>query len=168
MKKKILFSFTLLIICNFIFGQAKNRNRDVLLTDFTQELILLYLNDMNNSDRKDEIIIRTYTDSINYYLFIHSNNSLSYKYCRDDFVGEISYLGYSIKIYGEQKSIFYFVKKKIKHQMPCEVVFMEYDPIIWEICLYKDLSFCKQKSYKVTINGDMTLIQNLVEKYFPR
>ena len=58
-------------------------NRDIVLTDFTKELISIYLNDSEHiqaQKRKDEIILISTTDSLYYTLLIFSNNSKSYKY----------------------------------------------------------------------------------------
>lgn len=149
--------------------QVKKENSNVVLTDFTKELITLYINDVENfnaKDRKDEVIIISVTDTSYYYLSVFTNNSKEYKFCREDFVGQSSFSGHLIRVFGDTNSLFYFVNDKINPQKRCNDNFTEYDPNVWQICLNKDKSFCKMKSYKVSIYGDITAIQNLSEKYF--
>jgi len=156
------------IICGLVSCQAKKSN--VILTDFTKELISMYINDIDNleaKNRKEEIIIRTHIDTLNYYLFIHSNDYKSYKYCREDFIGQTLYLGHLVRIFGDENLMFYSVTKKVNSQKKCKnKIFIEYDPSVWKICFYKDKSFCKEKTYKVTDEEDISLIQSLVEKHF--
>jgi hypothetical protein len=148
--------------------QAKEGN-DVLLTDFTKELIFMYINDSENfnaKNRKDEIIIISVADTSYYYLSVFANNRREYKFCREDFVGQTSYLGHLIRVFGNENSNFYSVTNKIKTQKRCSDSFIEYDPSVWQICFYKDLSFCKMRTYKVTANEDISAILSLAEKYF--
>jgi hypothetical protein len=149
--------------------QAKKENSNIMLTDFTKELISLYINDVENlnaKNRKDEIIIFSVTDSSYYYLSIFANNSKEYKFCREDFVGQTLHLGHLIRVFGNESTIFYSVKEKIKPQKRCDDNFTEYDPTVWQVCFYKDKSFCKMKTYKVTADEDISTIQSLAEKYF--
>lgn len=168
MKASRIFSIVF-VIFGFMSCQTKEKNENIILTDFTKELISLYLNDDENLDAKnrvDEIIIRTYADTLSYYLNIHSNNSKSYDYCSDDFLGDTVYLGHIVRVFGDENLIFYSVKEKVKTQTKCNDYFIEYDPNVWCICLYKDLSFCKMRTYKITADADIFLIQDLVGKYF--
>lgn len=147
--------------------QAKQEN--VSLTDFTKELISMYINDLNNieaKNRKDEIIIISVTDTLHYYLSVFANDNKSYTFCREDFIGQTLYSGHLIRVFGDGSSIFYSVKEQIKTKKQCNDNFTEYDPNVWQVCLYKDQSFCKMRTYKVTPNGDISAIQSLAEKYF--
>ncbi len=157
------------MVCSFISCQAKKENSNVVLTDFTKELVSMYINDIENlnaKNRKDEIIIISVTDTLHYYLSVFANNSKEYKFCREDFVGQTLYLGHLIRIFGNENSIFHSVKEKVKKQKKCKDDFSFYDPIIWQVCFYKDQSFCKMRTYKVTANEDISAIQSLAEKYF--
>lgn len=159
------------MICNFMSCQTKKGNNNIELTDFTKELISLYINDVENinaKNRKDEIIIISVDDTLYYYLSVFSNDSKSYNFCREDFVGQTSYLGHLIRVFGNENLNFYSVNEKIKKQKRCEDNFTEYDPSVWQVCFYKDLSFCKMKTYKVTVYEDIAAIQSLAEKYFGR
>src|SRR5690606_35121963 len=143
----------------FISCQGKNNN--VELTEFSKELISLYINDPDNLEAKngkDEIIIVNSTDTSYYYISVFSNDYKSYKYCQEDFVGQTLYLGHLITIYGNDSSIFYFVKNKSKSQMPCKDDLIEYDPSVWQVSLHKDMSFCKMKTYKVTHDANINVI----------
>jgi len=165
--KKIRFFYFLLVVYCFISCQTKHENTTVTLTDFTKDLISLYLDDIENIDaknRKDEIIITTYTDELSYNLYIHSNDSNSYKYCAEDFIGDTLYLGHLIRVFGDRNSIFYSVNGKGKRK--CSGIIDCYDPNIWSICLYRDLSFCKMRTSKLTFEEDISLIQDLAGKYF--
>jgi hypothetical protein len=148
---------------------AKKENNNVVLTDFTKELISLYINDVENlnaKNRKDGVIIISVTDTSYYYISVFANNGKEYKFCREDFVGQTLYSGHLIRVFGDTSSIFYSVNGKIKSQKQCNDNFTEYDPNVWQNCLYKDKSFCKMKTYNVSVYEDITAIQNLSEKYF--
>jgi len=166
---KTIRGFILLFtVYTFISCQEKN---NVELTDFTKELISMYINDSDNrvaKDRKDEIIIVSYTDTLRYHLSVFANDRRSYKFCREDFVDETFYLGHLIRVFGEENSVFYSINEKNKRVKRCkEDKFPPfYDPLVWEFNLYKDYSFCKMKTYKVTADGDISAIQSLAEKYF--
>jgi len=162
--KKICIVF---VVCNLISCTVKRDN--VTLSDFTKELISLYITDSNNLDannRKDEIIVTSYADTLYYFLSIFSNDSKSHKYCREDFVGQTFYLGHLVRVFGSDDSIFYRVEDRINAQKSCEDDFSEYDPSVWRICLHEDMSFCKMKTYRVSANQNISEIQNLAEKYF--
>ena len=121
-------------------------NRDIVLTDFTKELISIYLNDSEHiqaQKRKDEIILISTTDSLYYTLLIFSNNSKSYKYETFDFVGRTIYMGHSIKAFGDKIPIFYSGNNFVK-----------------------DSSFCKMRTYKTTPSENIADIENLAKKYF--
>lgn len=159
-------------IISFIFITwfiSCSENRDIVLTDFTKELISIYLNDSEHIQapkRKDEIILISTTDSLYYTLSIFSNNSKSYKYETFDFVGRTIYMGHSIKAFGDKIPIFYsgnnFVKQK-KQDIPN---MKEYDPSVWQVSFYKDGSFCKMRTYKTTPSENIADIENLAKKYF--
>ncbi|MDR1553981.1 MAG: hypothetical protein LBS69_11065 [Prevotellaceae bacterium] len=157
------------MVCGII-SSCKTRNNDnIILTDFTKELILLYVNDSNNleaKNRKDEIIITSFTDTSYHYLSVFANNGREYKFCREDFVGQTLYLGHLIRVFGDEGSIFYSTRKKNKRLKKCKQDSIIYDPNVWNICFHKDLSFCKMKTYKITVDEDISSIQNLAEKYF--
>ena len=88
------------MVCCFMSCQAKKDNGNVVLTDFTKELISMYIDDpynLNAKNRKDEIIMASVTDTSYYYLSVFFNNSKEYKYCSNDFVGQTYYLGHLIK-----------------------------------------------------------------------
>ncbi|MDR1859701.1 MAG: hypothetical protein LBR06_02110 [Bacteroidales bacterium] len=168
MKTIRIFSVVFMIY-SFMSCHAKKESSNVVLSDFTKELISLYINDVENinaKNRKDEIIIISVTDTSHYYLSVFANNSKEYKFCRKDFVGQILHLGHLIKVFGDTSSIFYSVNEKIKTQKRCNDNFTEYDPSVWHVCLYKDKSLCKAKTYKVNDYEDITVIQNLAEEYF--
>ncbi|MEA4919206.1 TonB family protein [Proteiniphilum sp.] len=155
------------MVFSFMSCQAKKDN--IMLTDFTKELISMYINDVENlnaKNRKDEIIIISNTDSLHYYLSVFANNSKEYKFCREDFIGQTSYSGHLIRAFGSENSNFYSVISEIKTQKRCGDNFTEYDPSIWRICFFKDLSFCKMKTYKVTADRDISAIQSLAQKFF--
>jgi hypothetical protein len=149
--------------------QARKDNGNVVLTDFTKELVSMYIDDLDNleaKNRKDEIIIISVTDTLYYRFSVFSNDNKTYKYCRKDFVGQILYLRHLIRVFGNENSIFYSVQDTIKPQKRCNDDFIENDPSVWQVCFHKDMSFCKMRTYKVTNNKDISAIQSLAEKYF--
>ena len=159
----------MLITCCFVSCQTKKGDNNVILTDFTKDLISLYINDALNIDaknRKDEIIVTAVADTSYYYLYVFANNRKEYKFCREDFIGQTQYLEYLVRIFGDESSMFYSVNEKVKKQERCEDNYTEYDPNVWQICFYKDRSFNKMRTYKTRQNEDISAIQNLVEKYF--
>ena len=144
-------------------------NRDILLTDFTKELISIYLNDSEHiqaQKRKDEIILISTTDSLYYTLLIFSNNSKSYKYETFDFVGRTIYMGHSIKAFGDKIPIFYSGNNFVKQKRQDIPNMKEYDPSVWQVSFYKDSSFCKMRTYKTTPSENIADIENLAKKYF--
>ena len=158
------------LICSFTSCKTKS---NVVLTDFTKELICLFINEPDDyyskrvKDRKYEIVISTYTDTSFYYLDIIFNDYKFYKCWRDDFVGKTSYLGQRVMIYGNKESVFYTVEKELKPQKLCkDDTILYYDPLTWGIALNNDLSFCKEKTYKENSENDISSIVTLVSKYF--
>lgn len=144
-------------------------NRDIVLTDFTKELISIYLNDSEHiqaQKRKDEIILISTTDSLYYTLLIFSNNSKSYKYETFDFVGRTIYMGHSIKAFGDKIPIFYSGNNFVKQKRQDIPNMKEYDPSVWQVSFYKDSSFCKMRTYKTTPSESIADIENLAKKYF--
>lgn len=144
-------------------------NRDIVLTDFTKELISIYLNDSEHiqaQKRKDEIILISTTDSLYYTLLIFSNNSKSYKYETFDFVGRTIYMGHSIKAFGDKIPIFYSGNNFVKQKGQDIPNMKEYDPSVWQVSFYKDSSFCKMRTYKTTPSENIADIENLAKKYF--
>lgn len=144
-------------------------NRDIVLTDFTKELISIYLNDSEHiqaQKRKDEIILISTTDSLYYTLLIFSNNSKSYKYETFDFVGRTIYMGHSIKAFGDKIPIFYSGNNFVKQKRQDIPNMKEYDPSVWQVSFYKDSSFCKIRTYKTTPSENIADIENLAKKYF--
>ena len=144
-------------------------NRDIVLTDFTKELISIYLNDSEHiqaQKRMDEIILISTTDSLYYTLLIFSNNSKSYKYETFDFVGRTIYMGHSIKAFGDKIPIFYSGNNFVKQKRQDIPNMKEYDPSVWQVSFYKDSSFCKMRTYKTTPSENIADIENLAKKYF--
>ena len=144
-------------------------NRDIVLTDFTKELISIYLNDSEHiqaQKRKDEIILISTTDSLYYTLLIFSNNSKSYKYETFDFVGRTIYMGHSIKAFGDKIPIFYSGNNFVKQKRQDIPNMKEYAPSVWQVSFYKDSSFCKMRTYKTTPSENIADIENLAKKYF--
>jgi hypothetical protein len=167
--KIIRICYYIVVVFSLVTCQSKKDNDDILLTDFTKEFISLYINDIENvnvKDRSDDIIIISFTDTSYYCLSIFANNSKSYKFCRNDFVGKTVFLGHLIRVFGNKNSIFYSKNEDITKQKPCKANFIEYDPSIWQVCFHKDEHFCKMKTYKVTADGDISKIQRLAEKFF--
>ena len=143
-------------------------NRDIVLTDFTKELISIYLNDSEHiqaQKRKDEIILISTTDSLYYTLLIFSNNSKSYKYETFDFVGRTIYMGHSIKAFGDKIPIFYSGNNFVKQKRQDIPNMKEYDPSVWQVSFNKDSSFCKMRTYKTTPSENIADIENLAKKY---
>ena len=144
-------------------------NRDIVLTDFTKDLISINLNDSEHiqaQKRKDEIILISTTDSLYYTLLIFSNNSKSYKYETFDFVGRTIYMGHSIKAFGDKIPIFYSGNNFVKQKRQDIPNMKEYDPSVWQVSFYKDSSFCKMRTYKTTPSENIADIENLAKKYF--
>lgn len=162
--------FVILISIFSLIACVRNKkNSNVVLTDFTKELISLYINDVENlsaKDRKDEIIIISFTDTSYYYISIFTNNSKEYKFCGEDFVGQTSYSGHLIKVFGNENSMFFSANDKFKRIKRCKDNIIIYDPSVWQVCFNNDKSFCKMKTYKVNVHEDISSIQSLAEKYF--
>lgn len=168
MKTRKVFNI-IFLFCGLISCQTKKDNNNVILTDFTEELISLYINDVvniNAKNRQDEIIIISVTDTSYYYLSIFANNSNEYKFCRESFIGQTSYSGHLIRIFGDENPMFYLVTEEMKKQKKCKDNNIEYDPNIWQICFYKNKSLNKMRTYEIRPSEDISAIQRLAEKYF--
>ena len=97
-----------------------------------------------------EIIISTHTDTLNYYLSIHVNTFRRYECLRleDDFVGQTSYRGFRVRVFGEKESVFYSVERKIERRRRCpNNLLVFYSRPTWGLAFHKDLSFCKTRTW---------------------
>lgn len=158
------------LLCIFHGCQYMENKDNVELTDFTKELISLYLNDEQNTyaiSRKNEIIVSSITDETCYYLSVFSNDPNEYKFCREDFIGQTIYLGYLVRVYGNENSAFFFLNKNKKRSKRCKPDYAEYDPLVWHICLNKDYSLRERETVKVAPDNDITVIRSLVDRHFP-
>lgn len=165
--KKLLF-FALVII---LFACQSPKDKDnVELTNFTRELISLYINDTENGyfmETADEIIVISDTDLSFYQLWVFANISEEYVYCDDSFLGQTKYMGYTVKVHGEENPMIYDVKKKLKGKKRCVPKYIEYDPPVWQICIYKkDNTLCEKKTEKCRYGKDVSDIKKIVEKYW--
>ena len=163
----LLTAFASLLAC-----QSPKDLDNVELTDFTKDLISLYVNDVENecrSDGTDEIILISETDSSCFSLFVFSNHTDEYEYCDDTFLGQTNYMGYTVKVHGDENPLFYNVSGNQKKHKRCKPKYIEYDPLVWSVCLNKkDLSIRKRDTYKILqYHDDISDIQNLVASYFP-
>lgn len=165
--KKILGLVVLFCVSSCRFPAVEN---NIDLTDFTKDLVSLYLNDEQNVEERnneDDIILVSISDSATYELSVFSNNPKEFDYCRDDYLGQTIYLGHSITVYGDTNSEFFLLNKKGEGSKRCEPSYEEYDPLVWDICFDKDYTLCEKKTCKVSPYDDITVIRSLVERHFP-
>ncbi len=165
MKRLIL----LLVIVFFISCQSGKNN--IILEDFTKELIFAFINDVENfkaKEEKEKIIITYYTDSSYYYLHVFCDEY----YCqKQGFIGQTAYLGHSVKVFGanDSSSIFYTVEHSVKPEK-CEEEYwqtMEYNPWTWTICLSKkDKSINTKCTREGSKDKNIDVIEDLVQKYW--
>ena len=162
--------FGIVLLCVFFACQSTTFDSNIELTEFTKELVSMYVNDEQNIDainRNDEIIIVSFTDDTCYRLALFANNPQDYDYCREDYIGQTMYLGHAVKIFGDENTSFFRLIRRTRKQEPCSYNHdCFYDPDVWNICLYKDGSLCTRETYKVAPEEDISEIQSLVEKYF--
>jgi len=154
-----------------------DKTNNIVLTDFTKELITLYLNDslfVRFISHDDEVTLVSFTNPPNFYLNLYSNKSEHYKQiCYKCFVGDYSYLGktryagLSVRVYGEENSLFFSVHGKAPEQRRCKEEWWEYDPIEWCISFNQDTTFCREKTFLSIEDDDITAIEQLVTRYFP-
>lgn len=162
--------FGIVLLCGFFACQSTEVDSNIELTEFTKELVSMYVNAEQNIDainRNDEIIIVSFTDDTCYRLALFANNPQDYDYCREDYIGQTTYLGYAVRVFGYENPSFFRLIRKIRKPELCSYNYdWEYDPDVWYICLYKDGSLCTRETYKVAPEEDISEIQSLVEKYF--
>lgn len=162
--------FGIVLLCGFFACQSTEVDSNIELTEFTKELVSMYVNAEQNIDainRNDEIIIVSITDDTCYRLALFANNPQDYDYCREDYIGQTTYLGYAVRVFGYENPSFFRLIRKIRKPELCSYNYdWEYDPDVWYICLYKDGSLCTQETEKVAPDEDISEIQSLVEKYF--
>ena len=162
--------FGIVLLCGFFACQSTEVDSNIELTEFTKELVSMYVNAEQNIDainRNDEIIIVSITDDTCYRLALFANNPQDYDYCREDYIGQTTYLGYAVRVFGYENPSFFRLIRKIRKPELCSYNYdWEYDPDVWYICLYKDGSLCTQETEKVAPDEDISEIQTLVEKHF--
>lgn len=166
MRKPLIY----VLFCIFSSCQYMENKDNVELTDFTKDLVSLYLNDEQNVEARnneDDIILVSISDSATYELSVFSNNPKEFDYCRDDYLGQTIYLGHSITVYGDTNSEFFLLNKKGEGSKRCEPSYEEYDPLVWYICFDKDYTLCEKKTCKVSPYDDITVIRSLVDRHFP-
>lgn len=145
------------------------KDDNIELTEFTKDMINLYLNDEKNVSDRDvanEIIILSYTDDTCNYLSIFANNPKAYKYCSDDYLGQTKFMNHAVKAFGDENTLFFLLNKKVKWKRRCNPSYVEYDPNVWYICMHKDGSLCTQETYRIAPHEDITVVESLVDKYF--
>ena len=167
-----------LIFVVFSIVSCQQRQDNIVLTDFTKELISLYI-DENIDEYLQEIgespiiVIATYTDTLNHFLTVRFEAPYfdiwrwgcfaTERY----FVGRTTYRGFDIRVFGEKESVFHSGAKNIQRieNFGCEEV-DGYLPPMWLIVFHKDLSFCKMRTIKGRADEDISDIQRLAERHF--
>lgn len=149
---------------------------NITLTNFTKDLLSVYLNDslvVNWKERYDEITLICSSDDEHYYLSLHLNESKIYKrYCYESFIGHIPYLGKtsfggkSVRVFGAENSMFCSVQGNAPEQGRCLLEYWEYDPIEWSLCFNRDSSLCRDATILYSENIDISSVDYLVAKYF--
>lgn len=159
----LLIAFASLLAC-----QLPKDN--VQLTQFTKDLISLYVNDVENECRSDvdEIILISKTTPSYIYLYVFSNHTDEYNYCDNSFLGQTNHRGYNVKVHGDKNLVFFNLTAKLKKHKRCKPKYIEYDPQVWTVCLNKkDLSIRKRDTYKIIqYRDDISDIQDLVDRHF--
>lgn len=152
------------------FCSTYKGNDNVNLSDFTQEVITLYLNDSLNigiKNRNDDIILISSTDTSHFYLTLFSHDNNLFCHSQDDYVGICHYLGHKVKVFGQDSSMFYSLKNKVlsKNERYDSSFICEYDPIVWCVSFYRDTSFDKMRTHKNTAEEEISDIQAIAEKF---
>lgn len=157
-------------------GWYADKTNNIELSDFTKELISIYLNDslVNSVDELyDEFNLICETDSSHYYLSIYMDNSHIYKtICYKCFVGDVPYLGKtyynkkSIRVFGEELPMFFSITGNAPNQGRCRTEYWEYDPIEWMIVFNRDSTLCLDKTDLFQEDIDISPIVKLANKYF--
>ena len=159
------------VIFNLVSCQTANNN--IELTDFTRELIYLYINHPDNLARVNEgdNIILISTTSNEYYClsvgFLPHSVCIFCQFRNESFVGQASYLGHSIKVFGNENPIFYTVTDEVRTQQKCEGDVHEIllGGNTWRFCLHYDMSFCKMRTRK-DMTHNISAMQNLAKRHF--
>ena len=143
-------------------------NENIYLTEFTKDLVSLYVKDncINNNGGKEEIIIICSSDTLYYCLSIFSNNPNDYEFNTYNYRGKTFWNSFTIKVFGEDNVMFYSQKKENICVSSCDWIIEEYDPTVWEIYFKRDKSFCEMKTRKETVEKDISDIRDLAKKYF--
>lgn len=163
------YHFEIVLFFCLIACQSSVKDDDLELTSFTKDLICLYLDDVGNIstlDGTEEMILLSFEDDTCCHLSLFANNPKKYTYCRGDYIGRTTCMNHIIKAYGTENSLFFLLNKGKKKNKRCAPSYIEFDPIVWSVCLYKDGSMCTQETYKCTPEEDITNIQSLVDRHF--
>ena len=153
------------------FCSTYKGNDNVNLSDFTQEVITLYLDDSLNigpKNRNDDIILISSTDSSHFYLTLFSHENNHFCHSQDDYVGTCHYLGHKVKVFGQDSSMFYSLKNRVlsKTKRYDSSFICEYDPIVWCVSFYRDTSFDKMRTHKSTVEEEIFDIQTIAKKFY--
>lgn len=170
----LLLCFATILSCGH--GWYADKTNNIELSDFTKELITLYLNDslvISYNEDCDEVNLICETDSLYYYLFLYMDKSQIYKrICYECFVGNNPYLGktyynnLSIRVFGEELPMFFSTFSKAPDQGRCRTEYWEYDPIEWTIVFDRDSSLCLDKTMLFLEETDISPVVELAEKHF--
>ena len=170
-----------LIFVVFSIVSCQQRQDNIVLTDFTKELISLYIDThideiewyrQTDNGNNPLIIIATHTDTLNYFLFVRFDTHhfdtwrFSCFIFEENFLGKTSYRGFEVRVFGEKESVFYSGAKSIKPIKGGYSCVEGFVPPAWVFVLHNDLSFCKMRTSKVRADEDISDIQRLAERHF--
>lgn len=114
----------------------------------------------------DEIIMTSWTDSAGFRMSVFACPcKRDYRQYRDDYLGKTVNSGYTVRVFGADSSMFYFVDRDIAKQKKQTNGYID-DLISWDIVFNTDYSLNKMRTRKNTPGDDISDILSLAEKYY--
>lgn len=132
----------------------------VKLERFTKEVLSLYISQTDVGN--DNILaIECSEDSTHYYALIYADNI---RYSRNEY-NDIIYQNYKVIVSGVNIPYMFYGYYPTSPEIKENINEINYDPLIWQICIYKNGKLCPMHTYKVVPENSIDDIILLAEKH---
>ncbi|MCM1503169.1 MAG: hypothetical protein NC115_10980 [Bacteroidales bacterium] len=136
------------IICLFYGVSAVAQS--VEPADFTRLVINEYLSQEVKTASAGTIIVHTWDDEHHYYMQIFDDTAGYYDVSG---MNEMAFDGTEVKVAGVPVPFLFGGNPKPWHIKEKSNVYINYDPVIWQVAFHKDGTLCKMFTHKGTADG---------------
>lgn len=178
MKTKISIIISAILVLSCGNNWQSDETDNIVLSEFSKELISLYLQDsivLSLKEAYDEITLCCFEVDSHMVINIWENHSQQYRYyCTSCYVGDYQYLGRTfwegktIRFFGKENQRFFIINGNAKKQGRCRTINIEYDPLEWYLFFNKDYSLNHEYTNLVYENRDLSVVDSLVSEHFGR